>query len=179
MQDNVNGTDLTPELFRATAGRGYRYFLLGADRESIPRAAEHARKTFTGWAQAGFHHGYVNDAGRESEVISQINRARPHLLLVAMGNPLQERWIHDHRHQLEVPLGMAVGGLFSYWAGNIRRSPSWLRRCGLEWLGILLQQPHKARRYLIGNPKFLLQAAGDAWLRRRHRKNRPPAKTSP
>ena len=72
-----------------------------------------------------------------------------------MGNPVQERWIHAHREQLEVPLCLGVGGLFHYWAGDLRRAPAWLRRMGAEWLGILLQQPHKARRYLLGNPLFV------------------------
>ena len=90
-----------------------------------------------------------------SRVIRQINQAQPDVLLVGMGNPLQERWIHRHRHQLDVPLCIGVGGLFHYWAGDLQRAPIWLRRWGAEWLGILLQQPHKARRYLLGNPLFL------------------------
>jgi N-acetylglucosaminyldiphosphoundecaprenol N-acetyl-beta-D-mannosaminyltransferase len=167
MKDNVNGTDLTPELFRATAGRGYRYFLLGADPESIGGAARHARETFPGWVQAGFHHGYLSEPGLVAEVIAQINRAGPHLLLAGMGNPVQERWIHQNRPRLEVPVCMAVGGLFSYWAGNLRRAPRWLRRCGLEWLGILCQQPRKLQRYLLGNPRFLLRAVRERWSRKR------------
>jgi len=86
----------------------------------------------------------------------------PDLLLVGMGNPLQEIWIHAHRHQLEVPLVAAVGGLFNYWAGTLRRASPVLRRLGAEWLGILWQQPHKARRYLLGNPLFLWRAL--SWL---------------
>ena len=155
MQDNVNGTDLVPELFRAAAGRGYRYFLLGGDEETVGRAAAYTGERFAGWKQVGFHHGYLTDPTLTAQAIRRINEAKPDLLLVGMGNPLQERWIHEHRDELEVRLCMAVGGLFGYWAGNIRRAPSWLRRCGAEWLGILLQQPSKAGRYLLGNPLFL------------------------
>jgi N-acetylglucosaminyldiphosphoundecaprenol N-acetyl-beta-D-mannosaminyltransferase len=31
----------------------------------------------------------------------------------------------------------------------------WVRRAGFEWLHKLLNQPHKWRRYLLGNPLFL------------------------
>ena len=72
-----------------------------------------------------------------------------------MGNPRQEQWLHEYRRQLDVSLCLGVGGLFHYWAGGLRRAPGWLRHLGDEWLGILLQQPHKARRYLLGNPLFL------------------------
>ena len=53
---------------------------------------------------------------------------------------------------------MGIGGLFDYWAGNVSRAPEWLRRLGHEWLWRLYQQPAlKARRYLIGNPLFLMR----------------------
>lgn len=169
VRDNLVGTDLVPALFRETAGRGYRYFLLGSDRQTIQRAAGHAEEAFPGWSQTGYHHGYLTTPELTARAIRQINRARPDVLLVGMGNPLQERWIHAHRHELEVPVCMAVGGLFGYWAGDLRRAPRWLRNRGAEWLGILLQQPHKARRYLLGNPLFLIRILREAWTTRRGR----------
>jgi N-acetylglucosaminyldiphosphoundecaprenol N-acetyl-beta-D-mannosaminyltransferase len=81
------------------------------------------------------------------------------VLLVGMGNPKQEQWIDAHRARLNVPLCLAIGGLFDYWVGDLIRAPGWIRRMGYEWLHILVSQPHKARRYLIGNPKFLLRVA--------------------
>jgi N-acetylglucosaminyldiphosphoundecaprenol N-acetyl-beta-D-mannosaminyltransferase len=165
LQDNVNGTDLTPALLDATADRGFRYFLLGADRQSIERAAEHYRRRFPGWTLAGYHHGYVNDSAENQRAIDAVNAAEPHLLLVGMGNPIQERWIAANAPHLRVPVAMAVGGLLDYAAGNIRRAPTVLRRCGMEWLGLLSQQPKKAGRYLIGNPLFLFRVLCDSLAR--------------
>jgi N-acetylglucosaminyldiphosphoundecaprenol N-acetyl-beta-D-mannosaminyltransferase len=173
VQDNLVGTDLVPALFRETAGSGYRYFLLGADEGTIQRAAAHAEETFCGWTQVGYHHGYLADPGLDAEVVRRINQARPDVLLVGMGNPLQERWIHRHRHELDVPVCVAVGGLFSYWAGELRRAPLWMRRCGSEWVGILVQQPHKARRYLLGNWLFLMRILCETWAARQRRLGRP------
>jgi N-acetylglucosaminyldiphosphoundecaprenol N-acetyl-beta-D-mannosaminyltransferase len=173
LRDNVNGTDLVPALLAATAGFGYRYFLLGADEESIDRAADHAAAAFPGWTLTGRHHGYLTNPDLDAEAVDRINRARPDLLLVGMGNPLQERWIEAHRSQLAVPVCLGVGGLFQYWAGTLRRAPRWLRGRGFEWLGILAQQPSKARRYLLGNPLFLARALYEAGiLRRRQRRLR-------
>jgi N-acetylglucosaminyldiphosphoundecaprenol N-acetyl-beta-D-mannosaminyltransferase len=155
LHDNLCGTDLVPGLFSAAAGRGYRYFLLGGDQATVDRASRYADETFEGWTQTGRHHGYLADAAESARAARQINESRADLLLVGMGNPLQECWIDVNRHRLEVPLALGVGGLFTYWAGGLRRAPRWLRRWGAEWLGILAQQPHKARRYLVGNPLFL------------------------
>ena len=162
LHDNLVGTDLIPEFFAATANRGYRYYLLGATQETIACAAHTAQERFSGWECAGFHHGYVQDPASAKLAIDEINESGAELLLVGMGNPLQETWIHRHLKELRVPLAIGVGGLFDHWAGNIRRAPRWVRKLGYEWLQLLLQQPHKWRRYLLGNPKFVYRMLRDA-----------------
>jgi N-acetylglucosaminyldiphosphoundecaprenol N-acetyl-beta-D-mannosaminyltransferase len=152
LRDNVNGTDLVPALLGSDLG--LRYYLLGASEDAIERSAAWARAAFPGWQQVGHHHGYVplEDC---AALVEKINASRPHLLLVGMGNPKQERWILAQRARLDVPLCMGVGGLFDYWAGDLRRAPAWLRRLGFEWLHLLVAQPRKFRRYVLGNPLFL------------------------
>jgi N-acetylglucosaminyldiphosphoundecaprenol N-acetyl-beta-D-mannosaminyltransferase len=168
--ENLNGTDFVPALHAATASRGYSYYLLGADARTITRAADYARRTFPGWTQVGHHHGYLLDEAVEQSVIEQISAARPDLLLVGMGNPTQEYWIHRHGPRLNVGVCMGVGGLFDFWAANVSRAPLWLRRLGHEWLWRLAQQPsHKLRRYLIGNPLFLARVAQERMLRAKAR----------
>lgn len=157
LRDNVNGTDLVPALFKTRAGRGFRYFLLGNTPERIERAAAFARREFPGWELAGHHHGYLDDTTTPGAV-ELINASRPHVLLVGMGNPLQEQWIARNLPRLQVPVCMGTGGLFDYWSGDLVRAPRWMRAVGYEWLHLLLRQPHKARRYLIGNPLFLWRA---------------------
>lgn len=154
LRANLVGTDLIPEFFAATATRGYRYFLLGGDPEVIDKAAAVARQRFSGWEQAGFHHGFVHD-GQGDALIARINASGADVILVGMGNPIQERWIHDHQSQLTVPLAMGVGGLFDHWIDRPRRAPLWVRRAGCEWMHKLMLQPHKWRRYVLGNPKFI------------------------
>jgi N-acetylglucosaminyldiphosphoundecaprenol N-acetyl-beta-D-mannosaminyltransferase len=165
LRANVNGTDLVPRFLRLVPGRGRRYYLLGAARGAIGRAAAHASRAFPGWTLAGYHHGYL-EPGDAPSLVARIRAARPDLLLVGMGNPRQERWIREHRDRLEVPLAIAVGGLFDYWAGDLRRAPEWLRRSGFEWLHLMLHQPRKVPRYLLGNPAFLLRVARSRWLDR-------------
>ena len=154
---NVNGTDLAPTLFEALAGRGLRYYLLGALPEVVERAAAHAREQFRGWTLAGYYHGYF-DHPDDQAIVERINTASPDLLLVGMGSPKQETWLAEYRDRLEVPLCMATGGLFTYWSGDLDRASASMRRMGIEWLHILIRQPHKSRRYLLGNPLFLLRS---------------------
>ncbi|MGD0655938.1 MAG: WecB/TagA/CpsF family glycosyltransferase [Thermoguttaceae bacterium] len=154
--DNLQGTDFTPLLLQSTADRGYSYFMLGGNEQTIKPAAEYAQKTFPGWILSGFHHGYLKTMEMSLSVIETINAARPDLLLVGMGNPIQERWICQFQSRIEVPVCIGIGGLFDFWAGNVNRAPQWLRGLGHEWIWRLYQQPRdKMRRYLVGNPLFL------------------------
>jgi N-acetylglucosaminyldiphosphoundecaprenol N-acetyl-beta-D-mannosaminyltransferase len=164
LRDNVNGTDLVPALFASGSDRGFSYYLLGASEDSIERAAIEAQRIFPGWKQAGYHHGYL-DSAASLDVIAHINETRPQLLLVGMGNPLQEIWLERNHDKLDVRVCLATGGLFDYWSGDIDRAPSWMRRIGVEWLHLLRRQPHKLRRYAIGNPRFIARVVRQRYLR--------------
>ena len=142
---------------------GVKVFLLGNTAERIELAAASFRRLFPNAVLVGHHHGYVHD-GSGPAVIEAINRSGAALLLVGMGNPIQERWIDAHKHLLKPRLTIAVGGLMEYWAGGLDRAPAWMRRAGIEWVHILRRQPHKAARYLLGNPAFVLRLL--AWLPR-------------
>jgi len=160
MKANLNGTDLIPAFMAAADGDGLRYYLLGATPEVLARTVAEMQRRFPGWSLAGHHHGFLDVAATE-RVIGEIAASRPHLLLVAMGNPLQERWIAAHRHRLAASLCVGVGGLFSYLTGDYRRAPRLLRRGGLEWLAVLFTQRQKWRRYVVGAPRFLSAVVGE------------------
>ena len=155
LRSNLNGTDLIPAFMRDANGGGLRYYLLGASPEVVARAAAVTTARFPGWRLAGHHHGFLDSAASD-QVVAEINALRPHLLLVGMGNPIQEQWIAANRDRLETNLAIGVGGLFSYLSGDYRRAPLAMRRLGLEWFAVLLTQRQKWRRYVLGAPAFLL-----------------------
>jgi N-acetylglucosaminyldiphosphoundecaprenol N-acetyl-beta-D-mannosaminyltransferase len=166
MRANLCGTDLVPLLIGTVAPTRYRYFLLGARDEVVAAAAAHLTTRHPGLRIVGTHHGHFAPH-QDDAVVEAVNRAHPDVLLVAMGNPMQEEWIHANLPRLQVRLCLGVGGLFDHWAGVLNRAPQWVRAAGFEWVQLLLQQPHKWRRYLLGNPHFLWRAAGEAARGRR------------
>ena len=151
---NHVGTDLIPRICDKGQDWGLRVFLLGGGPGVAERAGNTLSARFPGIAIAGCHHGYVG-AQDDERVCAMINAARPHLLLVAMGNPIQEMWIDRNLRRLDRGAAVGVGGLFDHLAGNLQRAPQWVRTAGIEWMQILLQQPHKWKRYILGNPLFL------------------------
>jgi len=155
IRENLNGTDLIPKLCAAAAKDGCTVFLLGGKAGVAEAAAANLEITYPGLRIVGTHHGYFRD-GDAGAIIEIINQAKPDILLVALGVPLQEKWIAANRSRLDVGICFAVGGLFDFLSCRIPRAPLWLRKSGLEWSFRLLMEPRRMwKRYLIGNSLFL------------------------
>jgi alpha-1,3-mannosyltransferase len=152
--ENLNGTDFVPRYLRSTK-HCFRIFLLGAKAGVAKRAA----KTLMGIAPqhliVGEHHGYVNEADA-CRVIENIRQRRADIILVAMGNPLQELWLSKNLTATGCRLGFAVGALFDFLSEDVPRAPLWVRRMYLEWMFRLLVDPRRlGRRYTLGSLMFL------------------------
>lgn len=152
-KDNLNGTDFMPFLFRQSSSP-LRIFLLGGKPDIVQRAAQHAVQRL-GQVVVGTCDGYQGLATQE-RLVDTINRAQADLLLVALGNPVQEKWILDHRADLNVPMLAGVGALFDFWAGDKPRAPVPVQKLRLEWLYRLCLEPKRlARRYTVDILRFL------------------------
>ena len=94
-------------------------------------------------------------------MIEAINAAAPDVLWVGMTAPKQEKWIYRNRDRLDVGFIGAIGAVFDFYAGNIKRSPMLFQKCGLEWLPRLLQEPRRLfRRNFVSSPLFLWRLMG-------------------
>jgi N-acetylglucosaminyldiphosphoundecaprenol N-acetyl-beta-D-mannosaminyltransferase len=99
----------------------------------------------------GHHAPPIADLERmnHGDTLDRIRAAKPDILLVAFGNPKQEKWIRMHARRLGVPVSIGIGGSLDILTGNVQRAPEWMQRTGLEWLGRCLQEPTRLLpRYL-------------------------------
>lgn len=149
LKENMSGVDLTWDMLGELERAGASVFLLGGREEELRGARERIEARFPALHIAGAHRGYFDTNGPENDVVvAQINAASPQALLVAMGFPLQERWIAANLPRLNINVAVAEGGSLSFISGATRRAPAWMRRAGLEWLFRLLRQPWRLRRQL-------------------------------
>lgn len=176
VRENVNGTDMFPLLCQRAVRDDLSLYLLGARPGVAQAAAETMQKRFEGLRIAGIGHGYFAPE-EEARVVADINASRADILLVALGVPRQEIWLDRHRAELSTSVVLGVGGLFDFYSGRIQRAPGWVRDVGMEWAWRLGCEPGRMwRRYVIGNPRFLLRAWREARRRGdspRHRPSRP------
>lgn len=90
------------------------------------------------------------------EIISAINSFKPNVLFVGMTAPKQEKWSLDHKEALQVngPI-CAIGAVFDFYAGTVRRPSNFWQNLGLEWLGRLLKEPKRMwKRYIYYGAVF-------------------------
>jgi exopolysaccharide biosynthesis WecB/TagA/CpsF family protein len=158
--ENLNGTDLFPELCERAARSGIAIYLLGGQPGVAAAAAEAMQARYPMLRIAGTRDGFFA-AEQVDAVIAEINRSGAGMVFVGMGVPLQEKWIAHHRVRFAAPVLLGVGGLFDYYSGRIARAPLALRKLGCEWAWRLMMEPRRlARRYLLGNALFMVRA----WL---------------
>jgi alpha-1,3-mannosyltransferase len=159
--ENLNGTDFVPHFLGATKHR-LRIFLLGAHPHVVEAAARRLAATWPQHDIVGVRDGYFRGEQQISDVCGAINRSKADIVLVGLGNPLQEQWISRYGPSLDPKLQIAVGALFDFLGGNVRRAPAWIRRARCEWVYRLAQEPRRLfSRYLIGNVAFLRRAVSD------------------
>jgi len=151
--------DLAWDLARLCQRQGFTLFFVGSRPGVADKAAARLKEEFSDLRIVGIHHGYFDQTSGSPEnnaVISEINTARPNILIVGFGMPLQEHWLMENWDRIQVDVAFTGGAVFDYVSGELRRPPRWMTRNGLEWLGRLVIDPQRLwRRYLIGNPLFL------------------------
>ena len=160
--------DWLPSMMTSAVEHNWRIFYLGSKPEVLDTGLAALRRQWPG-LQIDGRHGYFDKsaaAADNREVLAEIERYQPDLLLVGMGMPVQEHWIAENLSRLPTSTIVACGALIDYVAGAIPTPPRWLGQVGLEWAFRLVSEPRRlARRYLI-EPWTVL------WLLRKHRQQR-------
>jgi exopolysaccharide biosynthesis WecB/TagA/CpsF family protein len=164
LTQNLNGTDLIPALLAQGARTGKSVFLFGGKPGTAQAAARTLLTRIPHLRIAGTRDGY--DGARETAaVVDDINASGADIVLVALGVPQQELWIHRNAADLYAPLTLGVGAALDFLAGNVSRAPALVRKARSEWVWRLAQEPRRlASRYLVGNATFLSRS-GMAALR--------------
>jgi N-acetylglucosaminyldiphosphoundecaprenol N-acetyl-beta-D-mannosaminyltransferase len=157
LPERITGAEFIWDLARTLAAHDASIYWIGGSpgvaRDALARLAERT----PGLRIAGSHDGFFAKHGPETdEVISRINTARPSLLVVGMGTPIQEEWVMAHRDHIAAPLVWCIGATADFITGAQVRAPAFMAKSGLEWLHRLVREPRRMfGRYVIGNPLFL------------------------
>jgi N-acetylglucosaminyldiphosphoundecaprenol N-acetyl-beta-D-mannosaminyltransferase len=155
----VAGSDLILELAKLSADRGYKMFLLGAAEGIAAKAAAELRSRNPQLQIAGTYSPPFRPLSAEEteDLIAQVNQSGADILLVALGQPKGELWIHEHLSKLRVPLSIQLGASFDFLAGTAKRAPRVWQQLGLEWLYRALSDPKRLGPRYAANLSYLLR----------------------
>jgi len=153
LKQRVCGVDLVPRLAELCALKGYSIFVLGASEQNSLRGVENLKERYPGLRIAGRYSPPIAPLERmnHEEMLRRIERAKPDVLLVAFGNPKQEKWLAMHRHRLNVPVCVGVGMSIDMAAGAVKRAPKWMQSTGLEWVYRMIREPRRLVQRYIGD----------------------------
>lgn len=155
LKERVTGIEMVYNLCRLAQEKGYKVFMLGAAPGVAEKAAQNLIKTYPGLIVCGTRDGYFKEEEID-QVVDEIKKASPHILLVALGAPKQEFFIRKHKDRLGVPLCLGVGGSFDVISGEKKRAPRFMIKLNLEWLYRLLSEPARIKRQMA-LPKFVFK----------------------
>lgn len=158
--------DLTDELFGLSAAEGWRVFLFGNAPGTADVAARNLVRWYPGLDVVGTLHGHwADESGRIAaadvdRLVADINAAKPDILHVGLGTPLQQIFVMENRDRLEVPVIITCGAYFEHLAERREWYPAWALKLRIGWLYRLYRDPRRLwYRYTIELGRYLSQVA--------------------
>jgi N-acetylglucosaminyldiphosphoundecaprenol N-acetyl-beta-D-mannosaminyltransferase len=169
--ERVAGSDLVPALFAAARDdEPLKVYLLGAGPGVAERAAGKIERQWPGVKVVGTYSpplGFERDDGENAAIMARIAGAKPDVLVVGLGAPKQELWVHKHREKIAAKVALCVGATIDFLAGEKSRAPRWMQRVGLEWFYRVASEPKRlAARYARDAWIFPRLLAREWWQRR-------------
>jgi len=150
MQEVVPGSTLIQELHQEQTGEPpLTIFLFGGEKGVAHIAMQRINATPGGLRAVGALNpgfGSVEELSTP-DIIEAINRARPDILLVALGAKKGVQWIARNRHQLDARIISHLGATINFLAGTVQRAPRLIRMIGMEWAWRICQEPKLFSRY--------------------------------
>jgi N-acetylglucosaminyldiphosphoundecaprenol N-acetyl-beta-D-mannosaminyltransferase len=160
----VRGAELVGEVWRQGGGR-VRHYLYGGKDGVADEMADALRELNPDAVVAGTEtppFRTLTDADLDA-IAERVRASGANILWIGLGTPRQDYLVHHLSASLSMPI-VPVGAAFDFWSGAVKEAPKMLHGTGFEWLHRLLSEPRRLwRRYLLGNPRFLLTA----WRHRR------------
>ena len=164
IQKRITGSDLFLGLSRLLAddtSRTYRYYFLGSTEDNLEKIRQRIAADFPNLLVCGTYSPPFRDEFSEEEkrlMVEAVNNAEPDVLWVGMTAPKQEKWIYQNRNRLNVKFIGAIGAVFDFYTGNVKRSHPLFQKLGIEWLPRFLREPRRLwYRNFVSNPSFLLR----------------------
>ena len=163
LKDRVYGPTLMLKTIEATQRQSeFKHFLLGGKQSTLDKLQQRFSNDYPETEIAGIYSPPFGDwsEGEFERICKKIKDSGANLVWVGLGCPKQEQWIAKHKDQLPTAVYFGIGAAFAFHAGEVSQAPSWIQKCGMEWLYRLCKEPRRLfKRYFIYNSLFVYYIA--------------------
>lgn len=159
-QNRIAGMDILVSLCQLAPQRDIGVFFVGSETKILEKMRAKLEQEFpelkiVGMEPLPFHPLLPPE---DDTVIQKIQESRAGIVLVSLGCPKQEYWMHQNKEKISAVM-IGLGAVFPMLAGIHKRAPLWMQNLGLEWFYRLIQEPGRLWiRYLRTNPTFIALA---------------------
>ena len=143
--EQVTGIELTRELLSWCSVHQCPVYFYGGSPAAAQRLRLQLPSSWPGLVIQGIQDGFGGPAG-QMEIMEEIQRHAPGLLIVGLGSPAQEFFLARLLPKLKYTVGIGAGGTLDVLAGLKREAPPLIREHNLEWLYRMFQDPVKFKR---------------------------------
>ena len=154
VKERIPGIDIAENLLKFGNELSKSVFFLGAKQEVIDALCSVVTEKYPNLKIAGAVNGYVPD---KDAVFEEIKKAKPDIVMVALGIPAQEKLIYKHFKDFEKGIFIGVGGSFDVLSGTKQRAPKFFIDNNFEWLYRITKEPSRIKRFYNNNIKFILR----------------------
>ena len=126
--NHTRGVDFSRMLVELASKNNYKIGFIGAKEEVIQKTKENFLKQYPNLNLVYLRNGYFNN---DEEIIEEIKKASPQILLVGLGSPRQEEFIVKLKENLQGCTMIGVGGSFDFFSGIVKESPVIFQKLGL------------------------------------------------
>ena len=159
LKEKVSGSDFVPKLCSRAAKEGYSIFLAGGKEGVARQAAQKLKEAEPELKIAGVYcppFGFEKDPTELEKFNRAVAESGADIVIVCLGCPKQEKYIAKNRDSYGAAVSVCAGATIDFLAGNVKRCPAWMSRCGLEWFYRFCQEPGRLfRRYFVDDVKIL------------------------
>lgn len=155
----IAGADLHKFLLEEMDKKSGKIFYMGASQKTLDKIQEKIKVEYPNIIVDSYSPPFKPEfTDEENQIIcKKINTFKPDVLFIGMTAPKQEKWLHQHKDDLDFTISSCIGAVFDFYAGTVERPSNIWINLHLEWLGRLVKEPKRMwRRNFISTPLFLL-----------------------
>lgn len=157
--EKIPGPQLAESLIKYSCEKGYKIFLLGAKEGVAAKAASLMEKKYPGLQIVGTYSppfGFESNPKEIDRMNNMLKDSGADIVIIGLSAPKQEIFVYNNKDKYRIPLSLSLGAAIDFLAGNVKRAPEWVNKCGMEWFYRFILEPKRLfKRYFMDDIKII------------------------